>query len=271
MREHSLIDQDPIQETEPVAERPSCLVLHGLGGGPYELQPLIDALQAQGLRVLAPVLPGHQSPGSAMPASSWLDWLAVAESAFDELAESGEPVVCLGFSTGAMLALYLASRRPVARLVLMAPFLAIRYTSLVPLPPLASMRVLARLLPTVPRRPPAVRDPEMRRWAAKQDRFRTFSLRATASALELIEKVKILVPAITIPTLIIQGQRDTVVEPARASWLYRNLGSSDKKIICLPRSDHLVALDHERSQVIAAALAFVMDATVRRPQELQEH
>jgi carboxylesterase len=271
MYEHSLIDQQPIQDTEPVAERPSCLVLHGLGGGTYELQPLIDALQAQGLRVLAPVLPGHDGPGTVMPASSWLDWLAVTESAFDELAASGEPVVCLGFSTGATLALYLASRRPVARLVLMAPFLAIRYTSLVPLPALASMRLVARVLPSVPRRPPAVRDREMRRWAAQRDRFRTFSLRATASALELIEKVKILVPTVTVPTLIVQGARDTVVEPAQASWLYRNLGSSEKHIIRLPRTDHLVALDHERSQVIAAALAFATEPTVRPAQELQEH
>jgi carboxylesterase len=271
MHKPNLTDSESIEDIEGNAQRPSCLVLHGLGGAPYELKPLIDALEAEGLRVRAPVLPGHEGPGPVMPASSWLDWLAVAESAFDELAKSGQPVVCLGFSTGATLALYLGSRRPVARLVLMAPFLAIRYTSLVPLPPLATMKVLARLLPTVARRPPAVRDREMRRWAAQHERFRTFSLRATVSALELIEKVKILVPAVTLPTLIIQGKRDTVVEPSKASWLHRNLGSSDKSIIHLPRSDHLVALDHERSQVIAAVTAFVLEPTRRVQPMLQEH
>lgn len=31
------------------AERPtSCLILHGLGGGPYELGPLIAALESSG-------------------------------------------------------------------------------------------------------------------------------------------------------------------------------------------------------------------------------
>ena len=46
----------------------SCLVLHGLGGGPYELQPLIAALEAAGVRVLAPIMPGHEGPGRSCPA-----------------------------------------------------------------------------------------------------------------------------------------------------------------------------------------------------------
>src|SRR5271165_5146004 len=82
------------------AERPaSCLVLHGLGGGPYELRPLIAALQNAGLVVAAPVLPGHDSPGPTMPASKWSDWATIAEAAFDELAATGGRVAVIGFST----------------------------------------------------------------------------------------------------------------------------------------------------------------------------
>ena len=127
-------------------------MLHGLGGGPYELEPLIAALQADGLRVAAPVLPGHDGPGPVMPASQWTKWAAAAESAFDELAAGGTPVAVVGFSTGATLALYLASRRPVARLVLLAPFLAIRGSGLIPLRPATYLRALARVLPNLPRR-----------------------------------------------------------------------------------------------------------------------
>ena len=81
--------------TEPVVndapEKPSCLVIHGLGGGPYELEPVIAALESEGLRVSAPILPGHDGPGPLMPASSWRDWAATVESAFDELASAGCP------------------------------------------------------------------------------------------------------------------------------------------------------------------------------------
>ena len=230
----------------------SCLVLHGLGGGPYELEPLIAELKRRGFPVHAPVLPGHEGPGPNMPASRWTDWAATAEAAFDELAAAGKPVCVIGFSTGGTLSLYLCSRRPVARQVVMAPFLAIRYTGLIPLRPSSYLRHLARLIPELPRRPPAVRDPEMRQWAGQADRFQTFNLHATLSALELIDVVKPLVPTITTPTLILQGRLDTVVEPANAYWLQQNLGSTEKMLISLPMSDHLIALDRERERAIRA-------------------
>src|SRR5271165_580983 len=138
---------------------PACLVLHGLGGGPYEVQPVIDALAADGLRVVAPILPGHEGPAPVMPASSWRDWAATALSAFDDLTAGGRPVAVIGFSTGATLALHLALGRPVYRQVLLAPFLAIRYSGLIRLHPLTYLRHLARVLPHLPRRGPAVRDP----------------------------------------------------------------------------------------------------------------
>ena len=55
-------------------DRRPCLMLHGLGGGPYELQPLIAAVETSGREVRAPVLPGHEGPGPKMPASSWREW-----------------------------------------------------------------------------------------------------------------------------------------------------------------------------------------------------
>ena len=155
-------------------------------------------------------------------------------------------MLVVGFSTGATLALYLTSHRPVSRLVLLAPFLAIRYTGLFPVRPELYLRPLARVIPNLPRRPPAIRDAEMRRWASAQSHFRTFSIPAALSAFELIDTVKPLVPGITAPALIMQGQLDTVIEPAGAAWLHANLGSTDRTIVSLARTDHVVALDRER-------------------------
>jgi carboxylesterase len=236
----------------------SCLVLHGLGGGLYELEPLITAMENEGLRIATPVLPGHDGPGPKMPPSTWRDWRQAADAAFLELASAGDPVAVVGFSTGATLALTMAAEMPVARLVLMAPFLAIRYSGLIPLRPASYLRHLAKVIPDLPRRPPAVRDPEMRRKAAQADRFQTFNLHAALSALELIDRVKPLVPSITTPTLILQGRLDTVIEPANAMWLYRNLGTSEKMLISLAHSDHLVALDRDRDQAIRATIDFLM-------------
>jgi carboxylesterase len=245
-------------EPDSTGPRPSCLVLHGLGGGAYELAPLIAALEAEGLKVAAPVMPGHEGPGPIMPSSSWRDWAATVETAFDALASGGGSVVVIGFSTGGTLALHLASRRPVARLVLLAPFLAIRYSHLIPIRPAVYMRLAARVIPNLRRRAPAVRDPEMKRVCAASACYRTFSLGAALSALELIEEVKPLVPSIRVPTLIIQGRLDTVVEPRNATWLRDHLGSERKELVILPRSDHLVALDRDRDRVITLTREFVL-------------
>ena len=237
---------------------PACLILHGLGGGRFELAPLIEALERAGSRVSAPTLPGHEVLGPVMPASSWTNWAKAAEAGFDELAALGRPVVVFGFSAGGTLALLLATRRPVARLVLLAPFLAIRYSGLIPFHPSSYLRPIARLLPDIPRRFAPARDPEARRKLGATSRFRTFSLRAAVSALELIERVKPLVPEIRVPTLILQGRLDTVVDPVGAAWLAVHLGSTEKQLLYFPRSDHLLALDHERDRVIAASLSFAL-------------
>jgi carboxylesterase len=253
-----MAEQQSTTETRETQVLPSCLVLHGLGGGPYEMEPVIASLREAKLRVSAPTLPGHEGSGT-MPPSLWRDWAAVAENAYDELAAVGAPVVVLGFSTGGTLALRLATRRNVARQVLLAPFLAIRYTGLIPLHPRSYLRHLAQLIPNLPRRPPAVRDRVMRNWVSEQDSYDTFSLHATLSALELIEEVKPIVSQVDVPTLIMQGRLDTVVEPVNATWLYRNLGSVDKRLVSLAHSDHLLALDREREQVIDTVLSFVLE------------
>jgi carboxylesterase len=240
------------------SDRPSCLVLHGLGGGAYELSPIIDALRAEGLRVSVPVLPGHEGPGPVMPASCWQHWAAAVESAYDLLAAERAPVAVVGFSTGATLGLYLDGRRPVARQVLLAPFLAIRFSHLIPIRPEIYLRPIARVMPHLRRRPPAVRDRAVRQQVAGLDLFRTFNLAAALSALELIEIVKPIVPTITTPTLIIQGRRDTVVEPRNAKWLHEHMGATCKEMFVMSRSDHLLALDRDRDEVVSLTRDWVL-------------
>src|SRR5262245_381251 len=59
--------------------------------------------------------------------------------------------------------------------------------------------------------------------------------------------------------LILQGRLETVVEPANAAWLCQNLASEQKTLVTLPLSDHLVALDRDRHQVIRTTLEFLLD------------
>jgi esterase/lipase len=66
------------------------------------------------------------------------------------------------------------------------------------------------------------------------------------------------VPGITVPCLIIQGMLETVVEPRDATWLHDHLGAAHKSLVILPRSDHVVAVDRDREQVVTLTREFVL-------------
>ena len=84
------------------------LLLHGGGCGGWMWSPLVAELDP-GIRLLTPDLPGHDRSGS-LPYRSHDDALKLLISLID--AEASEPVVVVGFSLGAQLAIPLASRRP---------------------------------------------------------------------------------------------------------------------------------------------------------------
>ena len=145
------------------SDRPSCLILHGLGGGAYELEPLTTALEAAGFRTSSPVLPGHEGPGPWMPASRWADWAATAEAGLDELA-AGEGAARWSDSRPGRSwrsAGDLPPRRAAgaARPVLRGPVQRADSPEARELSPTSG----AADIPHLPRRPPAVRDREMHR------------------------------------------------------------------------------------------------------------
>lgn len=242
----------------------SVLLLHGLGGGPYELQPLSSALQDAGLTTIAPALPGHDTDGPIMPSSTWEQWKAHAQLEFSKLHERLTPTAIVGFSTGATLALDLAADHPerVSRLVLICPFLAIRHYWFYGWRPEQYLRApWGQWVEHVPRRPPAARDPEARKQVEKaaSTRYRTFNLDATRSALSLIRHVRDRVGRVTSPTLVAQATLDTVVQPEQADWLIQHLGSTRKELVWLERSDHLAAWDLDRALLIGRVLSFLQN------------
>lgn len=248
---------DPPRRADPPR---ACLVLHGLGGGPYEAGPLIRALEATGLEAVeAPLYPGHEGPGPHMPRSTWPEWFGVVRSAFDRLEREHGRVAVAGFSTGGTLALHLAAGRSVDRMALLAPFLAVRHRWYYGFRPEHYLGTLGRVVRRVPRRRSAVSDRRLRAEVERMIPFRTFSLDAARSAVELIALVRAEAAGIIAPTLIVQSRLDSVVDPAGARWLFDHLGTpeADRELAWLDRSDHLLAHDVEREAVIGRVLAFL--------------
>lgn len=233
------------------------LLVHGLGGGVYEVQWLAEHLHARlGLTVRAMHLAGHERPSTLMPPSTHDAWLASLRREYDALAAAHRVVHVVGFSTGCLVVLRLAQQHAVSgKLVLLAPFLAVFKPALLPWRPEALLRAF-RFLSQVPRRPPPLADRSLRAEVTRVLPFSTMNLDAARSALELAALVEQGLAQVTCPVLSIQGARDTVVDPAGATRLDAALGG-EHRLVRLADSDHLVALDREREQLFDEVTGFL--------------
>ncbi len=103
--------------------KPVVMALHGFMGTPAELRPLAKHLAGLGAAVSVPLLPGFGSELARLPSVRAHEWFAFALERWREVRTSSSgPVVLLGFSMGAAIALHVAALSPPDQLVLVAPF-----------------------------------------------------------------------------------------------------------------------------------------------------
>ena len=252
-----MLENKPYLLPGQFGDRHACLLLHGLGGGTYELQLLGAYLHQRGWTVQAILYPGHEGQGNQMPPSSWLDWYRHVRVTYQALQQRYQDVTVVGFSTGCPLALNLASQHPVHKLVLLAPFMALRSRWYYGLPLEAYVWLLGGLIPSVPRLRLPIADPKVQRSAQAANAYQTFSITAVRSALGLIDYVKPKLPFVQAPTLIVQSPKDTVVAPAGAQYVYRSISSPVRELYWLKVSDHQVCLDYERDEVFTTVGLFL--------------
>ncbi|HEY9823976.1 MAG TPA: alpha/beta fold hydrolase [Stenomitos sp.] len=229
-----------------------CLLLHGLGGGVYEMQWLGEYLHQRGLSVQAILYPGHRQdqPGGGMPRSRWQDWFTHIQNTYLTLAQTYPRISIVGFSTGCPLGLHLAAQHPVFKLVMLAPYFRLRSQWYYGLTLEAYIHLLGWLITDVPRMGLPIFDPVTEAQARAAAFFRTFNITSVKSAMELIEQVKPQLSTVHSPTLIVQSPHDSVVDPQGAVFLYNQLAASEKTLHWLQRSNHIITLDYERDEVM---------------------
>lgn len=246
------------------------LLLHGLGGGAFEMQLLGQYLNQQGLAVQGINYPGHDQPVPKMLASTWQQWYQHALETYQKLTQRYQLVSVIGMSTGCPLGLYLAATNPVYKLVMLSPFLLVKREWYYLLPPEVYLHSIGRLVEDIPRfKVLPVEDKAMQVAAAKVRFCQTFNLSTARSAVELINRVKPLLPQIKVPALIIQSLKDRVVDPSGAKFLYQQLGSSVKQLHWLHKSNHVITLDVERADVFAQTGAFLGASQSLKDSELK--
>jgi carboxylesterase len=225
------------------------LLVHGFTGAPKEMRTMGEYLAAHGKTVLGIRLPGHATQPADMPRVRWADWLHAVEDGYHLLHSAGRQVFIMGLSMGGILTLTAAARLPVKGAVAMSTPYALPDD-----PRLAYVQYLTPFLPTVPKGPPDWHDQAM---AQEHVEYPAFPTRSLAELRDLVEVMRQSLPKISVPVLLVHSHADGSVPPENPQRIYDQLGTTDKSILWLEQSGHVVTRDQEREKVFEAALAFV--------------
>lgn len=250
--------------------RTGVLLLHGLCGTPAELRFVANSLAREGYTVHCPMLAGHGGSEALLEASSWTDWYESADSALDQLRSECDTVIVGGLSTGAILALLLAARRPndVQGLKLYSPTLWLdgwRVPWYAGLFRLVTQKWLARLIAF----------PAPHNFGIKDQRIREFVQSAMAAGdkaappplsrmsggvvLErrwLVDAAQRVLGAVTQPVLIVHPREDDFAGLSNVTYLQHKLPGGVETVI-LDDSYHIVTVDRQRHVVAERSVEFV--------------
>lgn len=214
------------------------LLLHGLTATTAEVRPLAEFLHAAGYTVAGPLLPGHGTHPEDLNRVSWHDWTWEAEIAYQHLATVCDHVFVGGESTGAVIALYLASRHPeIAGVLAYAPAiqLAMLPTDLV------KLYTLAPFIEFVPK--------EHSRRNSLWQGYPVNPLKGVLELVRLGREVRGRLGLINQPVLIVQGRLDKTIDPESGQIILDGVESVLTECHWLENSTHVVLLDEELTAV----------------------
>lgn len=178
------------------------LLIHGFGGGAYEVAPLASLLEADGIPCRIVRLAGHgpgKTPIEPLPYHAWID---SARRAYAALRPHYR-VFCVGFSMGGLIAAQLNYERPFAGLALI------------------STPIYFWNLPQVARNLQADFSAEARRYLIES--YGRTPLPAMLQFLRLRAAVAGKFSHINCPVLIAQAMDDDTVWPQSAEYLARRV------------------------------------------------
>ena len=222
------------------------LLLHGLTATVAEVRPLAQLLHEQGYTVAGPLLPGHGTKPEDLNKVSWRDWVATAESSYHHLATVCDHVFVGGESTGAVIALYIATRYPeIAGVLAYAPAIKLTISTADWLRLYAS----APFLESIPKD-----DPDSHPlWQG----YRVNPLWGIVELIRLGGEVRQRLGRIEQPVLVVQGRNDTTIAPDSGEIILNDVHSEIKEQHWLEKSGHVVILDDEREDIAALTMRFM--------------
>lgn len=244
------------------------VLLHGLRSTPREFGLIALSLRNRGVRLITPHIEGY-SLDDRRARTSWSQWAAAASAAIAAAVPPGQPIVLGGLCAGGLLAasLTLDGAHRVAGLVLMSPtfdYDGWGQTRWRHLRELGYALGLDRWIRVAERDPWGVKNPKIRAWVAREMKERagsaagpsTLPLWAIHEVDRLKDRVRAQLPRLATRTLVLHARDDEVCTLASVQRAMQRIAATDKKLVVLDDSYHMITIDNDRHRVAAELFDF---------------
>jgi esterase/lipase len=245
------------------SRRIGVVLSHGYMAAPAEVRQLAKYLAAKGYWVYTPRLRGHGTAPEDLACRSYKEWIYSMEDGYILMRNTCRHVVLGGFSTGAALALELASRLgDVIGVFAVSTPLRLQYLT----------SRFAPLVDTWNKLMGKVRLDDVRKEFVENrpenpniNYFRN-PISGVRELERLMNYVEPKLSGIQVPALIVQGKDDPVVHPAGSERIFNLLGSADKQYIVYNYDRHGILLG-EGSHRVHRAIGDFIDQLVLPPKQ----
>lgn len=223
------------------------LFIHGFTGSTREIQPLVDYLtEHSGDYIYAlPTLTGHGVELKLKGARS-AHWFRDVENAYRLLAKKVDDIVVVGFSMGGVLALYLALRYKVKKLVLLSP--AIKYLD---------VRQLFKTSKEIVGKRKFLTKNEKIILESNAYQLKHMRIPSVINFTEVVDNVTPYLVNIKQPIMIVQGLKDGLVPSATAQFLYDKVSSKEKTLYFSESGYHQICFSEDRMEWFELVLKFI--------------
>lgn len=220
---------------------------HGYTATTVEVRLFANRLHEKGFSVGGPLLAGHGTHPENLNRVIWQDWVESGERVYEQLKSRCENIFLGGESMGGLVALYLASRHPEIRGVLLyAP--AIKLT--ISTADRIKLYAGSIFMPYAKRESMDASD----KW---QGYHPELPIKGIVQMLRFQDAVKKILPQVKQPITIFQGRKDTTVDPIAGDMILQGVSSPVKELHWMEESSHPILIDVELDQVTDLSLRFM--------------
>ena len=225
------------------------LLLHGLTATVAEVRPLAKQLHKLGYTVAGPLLPGHGTTPDELNQVSWQDWLWTAKTSYHHLATICDHVFVGGESTGAVIALQLATQqRNISGILAFAPSIRLNL----------SMADLLKMYAVLPFK--NVVEKENPDGHPLWQGYDVYPLWGSRELLLLADDTEQKLAKIDQPIFIVQGRLDETIDPQCGQIILDGIQSTYSELHWMEKSGHVVILDDELDEIVNLTQLFIQKA-----------